>query len=61
MLPHTSAARQRIENRVELADILPTLLQEVQVEIPKEVQGESLLALIKDEDGRGSGGKQPDG
>jgi len=45
--PHTSAAGQRIENRVELVDILPTLLQEVGIEIPKEVQGESLLPLIK--------------
>jgi arylsulfatase A-like enzyme/Tfp pilus assembly protein PilF len=45
-LPHTSAARQRIENRVELVDLLPTLLQEVRVEIPKDVQGESLLALM---------------
>jgi arylsulfatase A-like enzyme len=48
-LPHASAAGKRIENRVELVDILPTLLQEVQIEIPKEVQGESLLALIKAE------------
>ncbi len=46
-LTHASAAGQRIENRVELVDILPTLLQEVWVEIPKDVQGESLLALMK--------------
>jgi arylsulfatase A-like enzyme/Tfp pilus assembly protein PilF len=44
--PPASAAEKRIENRVELVDILPTLLQAVQIEIPKEVQGESLLTLI---------------
>jgi arylsulfatase A-like enzyme len=37
---------KRIENRVELVDVLPTLLQAVGVEIPHEVQGESLLELI---------------
>jgi arylsulfatase A-like enzyme/Tfp pilus assembly protein PilF len=37
---------KRIENRVELVDVLPTLLQAVGVEIPQEVQGESLLELM---------------
>jgi arylsulfatase A-like enzyme/Flp pilus assembly protein TadD len=46
-LPHASAGGKRIENRVELVDILPTLFQEARIEIPKEVQGESLLALMK--------------
>jgi arylsulfatase A-like enzyme/Tfp pilus assembly protein PilF len=46
-LPHAIAAGKRIENRVELVDILPTLLQAARVEIPKEVQGESLLALAR--------------
>jgi arylsulfatase A-like enzyme/tetratricopeptide (TPR) repeat protein len=49
-LPQASAGGRRIEARVELVDILPTLLQAVGVEIPKEVQGESLLALMKAED-----------
>src|ERR1700691_4831865 len=44
---HANAAGTRIDNRVELVDILPTLLQEVRIEIPKAVQGESLLALIQ--------------
>jgi arylsulfatase A-like enzyme/lipopolysaccharide biosynthesis regulator YciM len=46
-LPHASAGGNRIEDRVELVDVLPTLLQEVRIEIPKEVQGESLLALME--------------
>ena len=46
-LPHASAGGKRIENPVELVDILPTLLQVARIEIPKEVQGESLLALMK--------------
>jgi arylsulfatase A-like enzyme/Tfp pilus assembly protein PilF len=45
--PHISAGGKRVENRVELADILPTLLQAARIEIPKEVQGETLLALMK--------------
>src|SRR2546427_7036840 len=46
-LPHASAGGKRIDNRVELVDVLPTLLQAVRIDIPKEVQGESLLALMK--------------
>ncbi|HSZ63106.1 MAG TPA: sulfatase-like hydrolase/transferase [Terriglobales bacterium] len=38
--------QKRIENRVELVDVLPTLLQAVGAEIPHEVQGESLLELM---------------
>jgi arylsulfatase A-like enzyme len=45
-LARASAAGKRIENRVELVDVLPTLLQAARIEIPKEVQGESLLGLI---------------
>jgi len=48
-LPQASAGGKRIETRVELVDLLPTLLQAVGVEIPKEVQGESLLAFMKGE------------
>jgi arylsulfatase A-like enzyme/Flp pilus assembly protein TadD len=48
-LPHASAGGKRIENRVELVDVVPTLLQEVGVAIPQEMQGESLLSLMKAE------------
>ncbi len=41
-----SVTSKTIENRVELIDILPTLLQETGVAIPPEVQGQSLLALM---------------
>ncbi|MGA3091701.1 MAG: sulfatase-like hydrolase/transferase [Terriglobales bacterium] len=41
------SAGQRIDSRVELIDILPTLLRVTGIEIPSEVQGESLLALIE--------------
>lgn len=40
-------AGKQIDNRVELVDVLPTILQAVGVAVPKEVQGESLLALMK--------------
>jgi len=48
-LPHASAGGKRIENRVELVDVLPTLLQQIGIGIPKEVQGKSLLALMRPE------------
>ena len=41
-LPH--AGGKRIENQVELVDVTPTLLQEVGVAIPQEMQGVSLLS-----------------
>jgi arylsulfatase A-like enzyme/Flp pilus assembly protein TadD len=53
-LPHQGSAGKRIENRVELADVLPTLLQAVGIAVPAEVQGESLLALMKAGTGEGS-------
>jgi arylsulfatase A-like enzyme/Flp pilus assembly protein TadD len=46
-LPHARGGEKKIEDRVQLVDILPTLLQEVRIAIPKEVQGESLLGLMK--------------
>ena len=41
-----SAAGKRIERRVQLVDVLPTILQVAGVAVPKEVQGESLLGLM---------------
>jgi arylsulfatase A-like enzyme/thioredoxin-like negative regulator of GroEL len=46
-LPHGGAVGKRVESRVELVDVLPTLLQAVGVEVPAEVQGESLLGMMK--------------
>ena len=46
-LPRTATGGKRIENRVELVDIAPTLLQETGIEIPQEMQGVSLLGLMK--------------
>jgi arylsulfatase A-like enzyme len=41
-----SDVRPRIESRVELADILPTVLEDIGVDVPKQVQGLSLLKLM---------------
>ncbi len=49
-------AGTRVENRVELVDVLPTLLQAVGVEVPAEVQGESLLGIMKVGGVAGAGG-----
>jgi tetratricopeptide (TPR) repeat protein len=46
-LPHAAGVGKRIENRVELVDVLPTLLQIVGVDVPAEVQGISLLGMMK--------------
>ena len=47
-LPRATSGGKRIENRVELVDITPTLLQETGIEIPREVQGVSLLGLMNE-------------
>jgi arylsulfatase A-like enzyme/cytochrome c-type biogenesis protein CcmH/NrfG len=46
-LPGGVGAGQRIENRVELVDVMPTILQAARIEVPEKVQGESLLGLIR--------------
>jgi len=46
-LPHAVNASRKIQDRVGLVDVLPTLLEEARIVIPKEVQGASLLPLIK--------------
>jgi arylsulfatase A-like enzyme/Flp pilus assembly protein TadD len=46
-LPNGGSAGRRIENPVELADIVPTVLQRIGIEVPKQVQGVSLLELMK--------------
>jgi arylsulfatase A-like enzyme len=46
-LPRAGEGGKRIENRVELVDVAPTLLQEAGVSVPSEMQGESLLGLMK--------------
>lgn len=50
-LPHQGTAGKRvgnrIENRVELVDVMPTILQVAGVAVPPEVQGESLLGIMK--------------
>jgi arylsulfatase A-like enzyme/Flp pilus assembly protein TadD len=48
-LPKIASAKRidnRVKNRVELTDLLPTLLQACSIAVPKEVQGRSLLELI---------------
>jgi arylsulfatase A-like enzyme/Flp pilus assembly protein TadD len=42
-----AATKKIIDNRVELVDVMPTLLQAVGVAVPSEVQGESLLPIMR--------------
>jgi len=46
-LPGNGAAHKRVEDRVELADIMPTVLGRLGIEVPKPVQGQSLLGFLE--------------
>lgn len=46
-LPGERSAGKRIDRRVELVDVLPTILQVTGNAIPKDVQGQSLLPMLK--------------
>jgi len=46
-LPASRAAGRRIDTRARLVDVAPTILQEVGIPVPKEMQGESLSGLTK--------------
>ena len=46
-LPRQRFAGKRVEGRVQLVDVAPTILEEAGVRIPVAMQGESLLGLMK--------------
>jgi arylsulfatase A-like enzyme/cytochrome c-type biogenesis protein CcmH/NrfG len=46
-LPRERSAGKRIDSRVGLVDVLPTILQAVDIVVPDDVQGESLLPMFK--------------
>lgn len=48
-LPHETTAGKRIEARVELADIMPTILGAIGIPVPQKVQGQSLLGFVAPE------------
>ncbi|MFZ0563390.1 MAG: sulfatase-like hydrolase/transferase [Terriglobales bacterium] len=50
-LPKQASAGTRIANRVELVDVLPTLLQTAGIAAPAEVQGQSMLGLMTAQEG----------
>jgi arylsulfatase A-like enzyme/Tfp pilus assembly protein PilF len=45
-LPLNRAAGERVETRVGLVDVAPTLLREAGVSVPKQMQGETLQGLL---------------
>ncbi|MGA2981092.1 MAG: sulfatase-like hydrolase/transferase [Terriglobales bacterium] len=45
-LPGDRFAGKRIENHVGLVDVLPTILQAVGIDVPPEVQGQSLASMM---------------
>jgi arylsulfatase A-like enzyme/Flp pilus assembly protein TadD len=46
-LPGKLQAGKRIDSRVRLVDVLPTILQVAGLEVPRQVQGQSLFAMMK--------------
>jgi choline-sulfatase len=46
-LPASHAAGKRVDARVRLVDVAPTILQEAGLPVPKEMQGESLSGMMK--------------
>ena len=46
-MPQARSAGTRVDARVELVDVLPTMLQTAGIAVPKDVQGESLLSTLK--------------
>jgi arylsulfatase A-like enzyme/cytochrome c-type biogenesis protein CcmH/NrfG len=46
-LPRERYAGKRIDSRAGLVDVLPTILEAVGIAIPHDVQGESLLSMLK--------------
>ena len=43
----TSGTGKTVTQLVNLADLMPTVLQELKIEVPKQVQGQSLLPVIE--------------
>lgn len=46
-LPQGATAGKRVDDRVELADIMPTILGALGIDVPEKVQGQSLLGFLK--------------
>lgn len=46
-LPLNRSAGKRVETRVRLVDVAPTLLEEAGIKIPKEMQGESTAGMMQ--------------
>lgn len=54
-LPAERSAGKRVDSRVGLVDVLPTILEAVGFPVPHEVQGESLLPMMKPAHAAGGG------
>jgi tetratricopeptide (TPR) repeat protein len=59
-LPHERAAATRVDARVGLVDVMPTMLEVAGIAIPSAVQGESLLRLLPAAAASASGEKSPE-
>jgi arylsulfatase A-like enzyme/Flp pilus assembly protein TadD len=55
-LPQDRLAGKRIETHVGLVDVLPTILQTVGVDVPQEIQGQSLVGKMEPKEPPANGG-----
>ena len=51
---HSGPAARTVSDLVNLADLMPTVLQVLKVNVPAQVQGRNLLPLMTSEEGRRS-------
>lgn len=58
-LPAERAAGKRIDSRVQLVDVLPTILKASRIVAPAEIQGRSLLAMLPPVAAAGAKGQTP--
>src|SRR6266849_367148 len=58
-LPAERAAGKRIDGRVQLVDVLPTILKASRIAAPEEMQGQSLLAMLKPPAAKPGTSKEP--
>ena len=59
-LPGGAAAGKRIETRVGLVDVMPTILEAVGVAVPREVQGESMMGMMTSKTASAEGADRPE-
>jgi arylsulfatase A-like enzyme len=56
--PHQAFKGKKIESNVSLLDVLPTLMDYLDIEIPRTLHGESMMGMIEGKDGSENGSER---